>query len=750
MTGTGGALLLQAARRRAFTLFAGAFGVMHLYAALYGMPDTNVFFFVHLTFALVLVFLRQPLRARSAAGQVAAGLVDLALILACLWATAYMVANVNEWELRNAIMMPADWVAGIALVVATFEAVRRSVGWVMIVIACFFCVHALTADHFPGVFYGAPVTTEALMVTILIGQTGLFGVPISVMAQYVVLFILFGELLGACGAGAFITQLAIALFGHRIGGPAKAAVVSSAMMGSVSGSAIGNVLTTGAFTIPLMRRLGYRPEFAGGVEAASSTGGMVMPPVMGAVAFMMADFIGIAYARVALAAALPALLYYFVIYVTVHLEAKRLGLRQLPREELPSAIALLRQNGAMLLPLVAIVAALVADWSIIWVALSGIISTLAVSLLRRETWPTPARLVGVLEATAGGTAGLSATAGCAGIIIAGIFSTGLSFELTQMALRAAGGALWLILVLVALMAFVMGMGMTTSAVYITLVATVVPILKAAGVPDMAAHLFALYYGVVSNITPPVALAAFAAAPLAGASALATGLQASRVGIGAFMVPFLFVYGPALVLEGPLIETVHVAVTAALGLSALAAATTGYLVGPAGLIERVGFAVAAVLLTIPETMTDIAGLVVGSAAVLLNMRAARRRAALPAAAVAAAEAAQAARPAGLFDRLSARIGRDRMAREEGGEALSTESAATASATVAAPRRPPLLPPALRAVLDVALTLAAILALGLFGRAEIHAADPAEWLLGMLGIGVILALVSRPVRNSAGFG
>ena len=369
------------------------------------------------------------------------------------------------------------------------------------------------------------------------------------MAQYIVLFLLFGRLLQTTGAGAFFTRIGFAFFGHRVGGPAKAAVVSSGLFGTVSGSGVSNVLTTGAFTIPMMMRLGYRPSFAGGVEAAAAVGGAIMPPVMGAVAFMMAEFMGVPYVDVAIAAIIPALLYYFAIYWTVDFEARKLGLQRMDRASLPNPWRVLLRQGYLGAPLLLIVVLLALGYSIVLVALITSAGVVLLSYTSAGTRLTPSRIGDALEATGRATCSLSATCACAGLIIGAIFSTGLSVQITQAVMSLAQSNLWMILLLSALIAMILGTGLTASAVYITMVATVVPLLKAAGVPTMAAHMFAFYYGVVADITPPTALAAVAASGLANANPMSTMLQASRIGITAYLVPIAFVYQPELLMRG---------------------------------------------------------------------------------------------------------------------------------------------------------------------------------------------------------
>jgi TRAP transporter 4TM/12TM fusion protein len=586
----------------------GAFLVLyHLAIGIYGPPTNAVFLPVHLGVALALLFLIQPLKPWDRPHPLA--VVDLACIAVSLWSTAYFLGQLEDWQLRFADMRPVDVWTAAAVSLVVLEAVRRTVGWALVVMAVAFGLHALFADQAPGVLFGPPVSFSTLMQTFFIGDAGIFGVPVLVMAQYVVLFLLFGRLLQSTGAGAFFTRIAFALFGHRIGGPAKAAVVSSGLFGTMSGSGVSNVLTTGAFTIPMMTRLGYRPPFAAGVEASAAVGGAIMPPVMGAVAFMMAEFMGVPYVEIAIAAAIPAILYYVAIYATVHFEARRMGLAGIARSELPNPWKLLLREGYLLIPLLLIVVLLLVGWSIVLVAVVTCLGTFLVSLVRPASRLSPLRLASAVDATARTTGTLTATCACAGLIIGAIFATGLSFQVSQAVVSLAGENLWLLLVISALIAIVLGTGLTASAVYITMVATIIPVLKLAGVPDMGAHMFAFYYGVVSDITPPTALACVAAAGIARANPMKAMLEGSRLGIAAFVVPMVFVFQPALLMRGSWWEVGLASLTACAGLLCLSAALAGYLLGPLGAIRRAALLLAFVLLILPASEVEILGVLI---------------------------------------------------------------------------------------------------------------------------------------------
>lgn len=586
------------------------FILIHLYGAIYSAPDALLYRSLHVTSALVIVFLIKP----------SPGVwrwLDFLFIAGTIWVQIYFFIELETWNIRTVFFRPIDYFTSILFVVTVLEATRRVVGFILVLVALFFMLHAVFANYFPGIFYGPPSSLKNLLQNVFLDSNGIFGTAIAVMANFVVLFILFGTLLNACGGGAFFTRLAFALFAHRTGGPAKAAVVSSAMMGSLSGSAIGNVLTTGVFTIPLMIRLGYRRAFAGGVEAAASNGGMIMPPVMGAVAFIMAEFLDRPYAEIVVAAIIPAILYFLVIFVTVHAEARKLGLATIERRHLPSPWKILKAQGYLLLPILLIIGALIAGRSIVYVAILITGATFLIALIQPRNRITPGGLLEVIEETARATVGLSAAAAAAGIVLGSIFAVGLSFQIAQAAAAAAEDHLWALLVLSAVMALIMGMGMTAIAIYLTLVATIIPILKLAGVPPVAAHFFAFYYGIISNITPPVALAAFAAAPIARANPIAVGVHASRLGISCFLLPIFFIYSPGILFEGSATDIIYATVTATVGLVAFALGITGYAFNPMPWWQRIAALLTSALCVAPLTETQLSGLALAALTALAN-------------------------------------------------------------------------------------------------------------------------------------
>jgi TRAP transporter 4TM/12TM fusion protein len=423
------------------------------------------------------------------------------------------------------------------------------------------------------------------------------------------------------GTGKLFMDFALALTGHQAGGPAKVACLSSGLFGTVSGSAVANVMTTGTFTIPLMRKIGYRPAFAGAVEAVASTGGQIMPPIMGAAAFVMAEFLGVSYLHVATAAALPAVLYFLAVFMAVHFEARRTGLEGLPRADLPRLGLVLKERGHLFLPLIIIIWVLVAGYSAQFAALCGIASVVPSALLRRSTRAgiTLGVVVEGLIAGARNTVTVALACACAGIVVGAITLTGLSIDFTSLVLAAAQNMLLPALILTMAAGIVLGMGMPTTPAYIVQVALLVPALVRLGIPLEAAHMFAFYFAILSAITPPVALAVYAANSLSGGGLWETGIAAVKLGATGYIIPFMFVFGPALLMIGSWDRILLAAVTATIGVTALAASLHGYFLRPTRWFERFFLFGAALLLIKPGLLTDLAGAVL-LGAVLISQQA----------------------------------------------------------------------------------------------------------------------------------
>ncbi|MCP5156668.1 MAG: TRAP transporter permease [Ectothiorhodospiraceae bacterium] len=583
------------------TILAVVMSALHLYVAFFGAPDAYLMRGGHLAFALAIAFLVLP-GWSGRAGQ--PGWLDYVLMTVAVAATLYPASNL-DYILNRMYYVDdptvADYVFGGALVVLVIEATRRATGWALPLTAIGFLVYGLTAGE-----QSVGIMLDQLYLT----TEGIFGIPLYVSATYVMLFILFGAFVERSGAGQMFMDFALALTGHQSGGPAKVAVVTSSLFGTVSGSAVANVMTTGTFTIPLMKRTGYRPAFSGAVEAVASTGGQLMPPIMGAAAFVMAEFLGVSYLSVAAFAVLPALLYYVAVFVAVHFEARRAGLVGLPRADLPRMKDVLTTRGHLFLPLAVIMGVLLSGKSASFAALCGIASVVPTTWLRASTRRTFTlrAIVEACESGARNTVVVALACACAGIVIGTITLTGLGLSFTGVVLALSQNSLILALVLTMLAGILLGMGLPTTPAYIVQVALLVPALVKLGVQVEAAHLFALYFAVLSAITPPVALAVYAANGISNGTLMQTSWAAVKLGLTGYIIPFMFVYSPALLLIGEPMPVLMAAITATIGVVCLAGGLHEFfLLGPARGWQRVVLVAAALVLIKPGLLTDLLGL-----------------------------------------------------------------------------------------------------------------------------------------------
>jgi len=598
---------------------AVAMSLYHMWVAGFGPPQAMIFRGTHLLFALTLVFLLYPLRPAGTGGGRFARAADFA-VLALGWAAVLHIFFTFE-ALTNRIIYIDDlplWTTVFAVVCigVVLEGTRRVIGWALPLTALVFLVYAAVFTQ---------VKLPVLLEQLYYSTEGIFGSTLGVSASYVMLFVVFGAFMERSGTGQLFMDFAMSITGHQAGGPGKVAVVSSSLFGTVSGSAVANVMVDGPITIPLMKRTGFRPPFAAAVEAVASTGGQLMPPIMGAAAFVMAEFLAVPYAQVALWAAIPALLYYVAVFFAVHFESKRYGLAGVPRAELPRFGQVMLQRGHLFIPILVILFGLFLGYSAPLCALVAALTCLPVALLRASTrggigWKS---VLGALEEGARNTLAVAMACACAGIVIGCVTITGLGIVFTQVVIALAQNSLWLALVLTAMAGIILGMGMPTTPAYIVMVSLLVPAIIKLGAVTPAAHMFAFYFAILSAITPPVALAVFAAAGLAKADMWATGFAAMRAAAPAYIVPFMFVYEPALLTIGDdWLTTLHATITATAGVVLLAAGLFGYFLRNATMPERVLLVVAALLLIKPGWITDVAGMVLAALVALLQWRAAR--------------------------------------------------------------------------------------------------------------------------------
>jgi len=521
-------------------------------------------------------------------------------------------------------------ILGCIAFVVTMEACRRMTGWVLVIIAAVFILYAHYSYLFPGMLNARGISWSKIVVHLFIDPNALLGIPLTIVATIVVAFILFGQVLFAAGGGDFFTDIATSLLGRFRGGAAKMSLVSSALFGTISGSPVANVVMTGTISIPLMKHTGYRPHVAGAVESVASTGGQLMPPVMGAAAFVMAEFLGVPYAKVALAALLPALLYYLALFVQVDLEAGSTGISRVPEDQIPPLAAVIRKGWIFFIPIGIIVYLLFfMNLDAAKAAYYAAALTLPASFLRRESRITFAKVVTILEGTGQAMLEVAVVCAVAGIVIGVLTLTGLAFIFTLFVDTLGSANIFLILVLTGIVALILGMGMPTTAVYVVVALTLAPALAKLGISPMAAHLFVFYYAMLSMITPPVCIASFAGAAIAGASPMRTGYASMRLGIIAYLVPFIFVFDPLLLFQGPPHLILLAVATAVAGTVVIGIAMAGYFVRPLGWAVRLFLAASGIGLLIPpggviaySWLANVLGAVISMLIIFAELR--RRR------------------------------------------------------------------------------------------------------------------------------
>lgn len=583
----------------------------HLFVAVYGTPEGRSFRSVHLSVMMILAVFIYPVFRKSINDKIIlpndekgnflrllGSIYDFLIIISIIFVQLWTTWDVETFMMRYGDKYIGDIIVGSILIFLVLDGTRRAVGWAMVFVAGFFMLHALYAHKFFGFFYGPPTRLAKYIDTLFMTSDGIYGIPLYVASTYIVLFIIFGAILIRSGVGRFFVDLAISLTGHRTGGPAKAAVVASGMTGTVYGSAVANVVTTGSFTIPLMKNYGYRPRFAAAVEACASSGGQITPPIMGAAAFIMAEFLEAPYSYVILAAIIPAFLYFVTIYFMVHVEAEKHGIEKIDKSMLPNVIDVLKSGWHMLLSLVVLIALLIYGYTAMKAGFWAIISVIFLSFFKSNTRMSVVDLLGAFESGIKSTVPVTIACACAGIIIGSVFVSGLGLKFTQSVIDLSGGMLFPLLCLTAISAIILGMGMTTTAVYITVAALIVPSLIQAGVTPIAAHMFAFYFGVVSTITPPVALASFAGAAIAKSPPMATAVESSKVGIAKYIVPFAFIYNPALLMEGSYWISLYSLLSVLLAYWSMTLGLEGYLNKPLNVYTRIIAFISSILLLLP--------------------------------------------------------------------------------------------------------------------------------------------------------
>lgn len=554
--------------------------------------------------------------------------LDLALTLLALATGAYFAFHAERIVDRIVLLDPLtapDLFFATLIFVLTLEVTRRATGLGLLAVVLAFVAYNLLGHRLSGVLQHGLIDFRHFLEITVFTTDGIFGLPVRVAATYAFMFVLFGTLLEACGGGKFFFDFAAALAGRKAGGPAKIAVVSSGMYGMMSGSPTADVVTTGAITIPIMKRLGYSGRYAGAIEVAASTGGSILPPVMGTAAFIMVDFTGIEYREIAFAALVPALLYYISVYAQVHFSARRRNLGQLDAERVPRMVSTLRDGGLFLVPLVVLTAALLYGYTPTMVAVYGCLAVLAVAMLRASTRIGPPGLIKVLSETCYRMVPVAGACAAAGLVIAGITMTGLAAKFAHLVYGITDAQLLPTLLVAAALTVVLGMGMPTPSAYILGAALMAPMIENLGVPVLGTHMFILYYAVMSALTPPVAVAAYAAASIADDNPLYIAALAVKFALAAFIVPFVFVYAPELLLQGPWHATALTLGTAIPGFIILAAAIEGFLFRPLAAWQRLLLAAAGLALVLPSMRLALIGAGVYAAFVAYGMLRGRRAA-----------------------------------------------------------------------------------------------------------------------------
>jgi TRAP transporter 4TM/12TM fusion protein len=583
------------------------FCIFQVYTAAFGILDAQLQRAIHLAFGFALVFLLYPMRQSWSRKEM--NWIDVGFAVVGVAVSMYIVVFYHDLVLRAGMNNETDYIIALIGTLLVIEGARRVVGWPMITIAILFVLYGLFGRMLPGIIAHRGLGLHELVNYLYYTTEGIFGTPMGVSSTFIYLFILFGAYLETTGLGKFFIDISNAIAGWASGGPAKVAVISSALEGTVSGSSVANVVGSGSFTIPMMKKLGYGKDFAGAVEAAASTGGQLMPPVMGAAAFLMAEFVGVPYMEVVKAGVIPAILYFTGIWLGVHFEAKKLGLKGMSRDEMPSYKSIFVERGHLIIPLIAIIYFLTNGYTPMRAALVGIVLAIVSSCLRKSTRITFKDFVNGMINGSKGILGVLIACATAGIIIGVVTKTGVGLKMATALLDLAGGHLMPAMVFTMLTSLILGMGVPTTANYVITSTIAAPALIQMDVPVLAAHMFVFYFGIVADITPPVALAAYAGSGISGGDPLRTGINASKLAIAAFIIPYIFVLSPEiLMINATPFGVIFSCCTAILGMVGVAAAMGAYFTRHLNFLQRCLFFFGGLGLIDPGLYTDVAGVV----------------------------------------------------------------------------------------------------------------------------------------------
>jgi TRAP transporter 4TM/12TM fusion protein len=582
--------------------------LFQLYIAGPGNLGANITRAIHLGFGMFLIFMLFPRSKKSDKSKIP--WYDMIFAVLAVVTNGYIVINFATLTSRAGLMTNTDTILGIILIILLLEAARRVVGNILTGIAGFFLFYTIFGQYFPSVIAHRGVSIANLVRHMYLTLEGIYGTALGVSASFIFLFVTMGAILTHMGTGEFLIDFAIAAFGKQRGGPAKAAVVSSALFGLISGSSVANIATTGTFTIPLMKKTGYKAYFAGSVEAAASIGGQIMPPVMGAAAFIIAQNLGQPYLMVCAAAAFPAMLYFTGIFFSVHQEAVRMGLRGLSPEEIPRIKDLLKRS-YLIIPLVVIITMMVMGFSPAYAGLVSIISAIVLSWVKKETRFTPKKLFYAFSDGAKNALEVLIACAAVGFIVGSFTLSGMGLKLASLVIELGNGNLFITLVFTAIASLVLGMGVPTTANYVMMAMITAPALVVVGVMPMAAHLFCFYYGIISDLTPPVALGSLAGAGIAGAEFWPTAFNGSKLAVAAYVAPFLFVYHPVLLIGQQPFEIVHLyyLAFAFISIMILSSGLYGFVISKTTWFERIMLFASAYLVTMESILLSLAGLAI---------------------------------------------------------------------------------------------------------------------------------------------
>lgn len=588
--------------------------IFHIYTALFGTLTALWQRSIHLCFGMLTTFLLSTKKTNKKHVKFVSVVLGIVAIITVVYFLVDFEGVVQRFSRPNT----SDFLIGLAILLLTLEFARRNAGNILPAIAIVFLLYALLGPYLPGMLWHRGYDLERIVTQVSLSTEGIFGVSLGVSANYIFIFLLFGSLLAATDIGKFYIDLSIKAFGKSAGGPAKAAVVSSSLFGSVSGSAVANVVGTGSITIPLMKATGLKSNFAGAVEAVASTGGQIMPPMMGAAAFIMAEIIGLPYYKVAIGAAIPAIIYYGAIFATVHFRAKKEGLGGTDTSHLPSIKEMLKARGILLAPiLILIFLLIIVKLTAMKAAVYTFLITIAIAAIFSDM--TLKDLIKAFEDAAETAVIVISSTACAGIIVAMINLTGIGLKFSNLMIGLSGNNIFIILFLLMIASLFMGMGLPTTPCYLILAVLGAPALIRLGVEPLAAHMFVFYFGCISMITPPVAMAVYAASSLAKSDFWKTGFEAVKLGITAFIVPYMFVYNPELLAIGNPLNIGIAAITGLLGAVALGAGLSGWFINQTSKLESIILIISGFLLIMPNVLLSLIGLIGGGLVLAIQKR-----------------------------------------------------------------------------------------------------------------------------------